>query len=269
MKFKELPLSVYHSLRLRYKKTIPSKNTLPVIVSLTSIPSRLSTLDIVISSLLSQSQCPQQIILWLNEDLKQNLPQYLVRLEGDIFKICYCEGNSSYRKLLPSLKDYPNSIIVTCDDDMIYPKNWLSGLYQCHKNRPKDVISQVGRLITRDDNKQLKAYKNWCFLKYEYTRDNFLPVGYGGVLYPCKTFSAEVFNEELFMKLSPKADDLWFKALSFLNDKQSYCASETARPIPLLGSQTFSLRKTNIGQDANRTQWLALCEYFPKLKEIG
>ena len=95
-----------------------------------------------------------------------------------------------------------------------------------------------------------------------------MPIGYGGVLYPCNTFTKQVFDESLYATLSPKADDLWFKAMAYLNGKKAVCASEKAKPIPIIRSQQVSLNSSNISKDGNRTQWQALCEYFPELKNL-
>ena len=269
MKIKELPTSFFHSFRLRYTRVGDKGQRIPVIVSLTSIPSRLASLDIVIKSLFDQSSPPNLIILWLNHALKNDVPEQLKQLQGKYFEIRYCEGSSSYRKLLPSLKAYPESTIVTCDDDLIYPENWLSNLYKAHKEHPGLVVSQVARIISRDENKRLKAYKAWPFIRYESQNNHLLPIGFGGVLYPPNTFTEEVFNESLYMSLSPRADDLWFKAMSYLNNKQTYCASEKARPIPIMRTQKVSLGKKNIGADMNKKQWQALCDHFPALRKLG
>ncbi len=270
MKLKELPISIFYSLRLRYlAKEQKKTECLNMIISLTSIPSRIATLDIVVTSLLEQSKPPRKIILWLNTELKTRLPTRLKRLEGDCFKIRYCKGTSSYRKLLPSLKAYPDETIVTCDDDMIYPVDWLSNLYRCHLVHKSCVISQVGRLIERDNNSELMPYKEWKFIRHEYSKPNLLPIGYGGVLYPPNTFNEQVFDEEIYLRLSPKADDLWFKAMAYLNGKEAYCASEKARPIPIIRSQKIALNNENIDEDRNRKQWQALCEYYPSLKSIN
>ena len=131
VKVKEMPISFWHTVRLRFFAKPPSEGTtVPVIVSLTSIPSRLSILDITIASLLQQSLQPERIILWLNTEDKPRLPERLLALQGDCFQIHFCEGTSSYRKLLPTLQRYKDKVIVTCDDDMIYPANWLQHLYR-------------------------------------------------------------------------------------------------------------------------------------------
>lgn len=268
MKLKELPISLFHSIRLRYGKKKTSNKQIPVVVSLTTIPDRLNALDIVISSLLEQRAQPKLIVLWLNESLRARIPEKLEQLQGEVFKIKFCEGTSSFRKLLPSLQCFQDSVIVTCDDDMIYPNNWLEGLYQSHLKHDGCVVSQVGRLVQRGGNGKVLPYKQWPFIRSEYSDNNFLPIGYGGVLYPIGTFGSEVFNEAVYLKLCPKADDLWFKAMAYLNGKSAYCASEQARPIPLIGSQKISLNKENIANDRNREQWEQLCDHFPELYSL-
>jgi len=271
MKLKEIPYSIFHSFRLRhFRRSSKRWVKIPVIISLTSIPSRLPLLDIVIASLLEQTSRPEKIILWLNYSLKNKIPKHLMDLQNEVFSIQYCSGTSSFRKLLPTLAvpEYKDSIIVTCDDDMIYPKNWLNSLYLGHLNHPECVISQVGRLIGRDNNKELIPYNEWEFIRNEYVGASFLPIGYGGVLYPKNIFNEQVFDEEVFMALCPKADDLWFKAMSYLNGKKTYCVSEKARPIPILRSQKVSLNSSNIKRDGNRIQWQALCKHYPSLRNI-
>ena len=104
-----------------------------VIISLTSIPSRLSTLHLTIKSLLNQGVSFEKIILWLHEDLKNNLPPALEKLQGKRFEIRYSTTTEPHRKLIETLKLYPDRIIVTCDDDVMYPDDWLFRLLESWK----------------------------------------------------------------------------------------------------------------------------------------
>ena len=116
--FKELPPSLFHSLRLslipRSKLLSVRKEQLPVIVSLTSIPARFKRLHLVIRSLLTQSHHPKKIVLWINDEIKDKIPEKLLKLQGEIFQICYSPLNCSHRKLIHSLEKYPGEIIITC-----------------------------------------------------------------------------------------------------------------------------------------------------------
>src|SRR5690625_6231368 len=80
MKLKEYPQSLftaYKLLALKPERLHAVQESLPIIVSLTSIPSRLSTVHLTIRSLLAQSHKPQRIVLWLNEKLRDQVPDTL------------------------------------------------------------------------------------------------------------------------------------------------------------------------------------------------
>jgi len=261
---KELPISIYNSIKLILTPisvlNSDTKETLPVIVSLTSIPSRLSTLHLVIRSLLVQDVRPKKILLWLNDDLKNTIPKKLSRLESTVFEIRYSALNCSHRKLIHSLKAYPEDSIITCDDDLMYRNNWLSKIYQEHLKHPKAIIGNHTVHINHDTNDEPLPFKQW---RNEFvTKVNpkaFVPIGAWGILYPPHSLSKETTEKELFLKLAPKADDLWFKAMALVKGTLSIQAEELPKdPIPIIGSQKVALKKDNLGKDKNTEQWQAL-----------
>ena len=274
MKLKELPVSLFKTLKLISipAKQIknPSGKVLPVIVSLTSIPSRLHIIHITLRSILSQKEVPQKIVLWLNESLKNEIPKNLKTIEGPFFEIRYSTYNCSHRKLVHSLELFPKAIIITCDDDCIYRPNWLKSLYNTHLKYPQDIIAHRLRCIRYDENNNLLPYKQWKLDAAQSGNTSaLLPIGSEGVLYPPHSLLKQATDAELYLKLTPKADDLWFKAMSFLNETQ--CRKSEHAPelsIPIIGTQAVSLKKTNVNQDLNRDQWLSLVNYYnlPVLK---
>ena len=235
----------------------PSQDTLPVIVSLTSIPSRLAMLHFGIRSLMAQSHTPEKIVLWLHESLKDAIPLNLIRLTGDVFEIRYSPYTCSHRKLIHSLGSFPGSIIVTCDDDHIYPVNWLKLLYDDHLNFPLDIVANRCRYISYDSNGNTHPYKQWTTkVPYGTASQALMPVGYGGVLYPPNVLHQDTTKSDLFLKLAPMADDLWFKAMSFLNGTNCRKASTECGVLhPVPGTRRVRLAKKNVNQDMNRKQW--------------
>lgn len=268
MKLKEIPVSIYNSAKLLAlsSKNMASKTKLeiPAIVSLTSIPSRLGTLHLTIRSLLNQDARPKKIVLWLHHSLKNEIPKKLVTLESSLFEIMYSDLTCSHRKLIHSIELFPNDIIITCDDDMIYRTNWLRLLYEEHKFNPNKIIANQTRYITYNKIGELQSYKNWKYDKnLNFKESAVIPIGAEGVLYPPKSLSEKVTNAELFLELAPKADDLWFKAMALIAETNAVQAKEKAKtPIPIIGSQKQSLKKSNIGEDKNKTQWLAITTHF-------
>lgn len=266
MKLKEIPKSIYIAVKLRLNASSqkPQKPIKGCIVSLTSIPERLSTLHLTIMSLLQQSVQPDKIILWLNDSLAGNIPKTLKNLESDLFQIEYRQGTTSHRKLIFSLDEFSEHVVVTCDDDVMYPKNWLGSLFENHLQYPDCVVANECREISYDSSGEPLSYKEWpTIAEVGYTSENLLPIGYGGVLYPPGVLHKDVTKEALYMELAPRADDLWFKAMSLLNSIKVYrSSSPTQKPIPIVGAKGNSLAKTNINQDGNRTQWKAICDHY-------
>ena len=268
MKLKEIPISVYHSLRLR---SLPAEKLrsgqgeeAPVVVTLTAIPSRMGRLDLVIRSLLNQDLLPAKILLWLPESLRGPLPRRLEELLGGRFEIAYTPLTCPHKKLIHTLERYPNLPAVTCDDDMIYRRPWLRELYETSLLHPECITAHQLRYIRHGEDGLPLPYSEWVLPAGEVPNPRgLLAIGAGGVLYPPGCLDPRVQDSPLFLELCPRADDLWFKAMSLL---AGTCVRGTPRrsgePIPIIGSQKTSLKKTNIGQDGNRLQWLRLVEYF-------
>ena len=144
MKLTEYLPYLRNAIRFRFitKKQISSQHEpLNCVISLTSIPSRLKTLHLTVASLLLQEQQARQIVLWLNGDLKGRIPSKLMKLEGERFTIVFRDQYSSHRKLVFALQEYPNDVVITCDDDMLYHKTWLGSLYRDHQRFPSQIIA--------------------------------------------------------------------------------------------------------------------------------
>jgi hypothetical protein len=264
MKLREYPFSIikYFELNLLPREN-PTAVKVPCIISLTSIETRIRTLHWVIKSLLSQSYRPKKIILWLHYDLEKKLPQNLLRLEGDVFQIRFRGQSCSHRKLVFVLKEFSDEVIVTCDDDIMYDRNWLQSLYESHMKYPRDIIAQECRMISIKKNKLL-AYREWPYVESaNLSLPNLLAIGYGGVLYPVGVMHTDTTREELYKRLAPKADDLWFKAMSLINGvKVRRALNPVKKPIPIIGAKGNSLAVTNVEQDYNRTQWQSICNHY-------
>ena len=109
-----------------------------VIVSLTTIPSRLKdendlAIKDCINSLINQSYAEYEIHFNIpNINKKTNeeyvIPDWLNNLDSNKLKIFRTEDYGSITKIAPTLlreKD-PDSIIIVCDDDLVYHKDMVS-----------------------------------------------------------------------------------------------------------------------------------------------
>lgn len=267
MKVKEIPLSIYQTLKLRaigLKELLHPGESLPVIVSLTSFEKRLHVADLPVRSLLSRKHKPVKILLWLHDTLEGRIPKSLSQLEGSLFSIHFSDWDRSHLKLVRTLEMYPGTLVATIDDDLIYRDGWLEKLYSEHLRKPGHILANQTRLIRHGRDGSVLPYAQWPTNYNPALGGNqILPIGSAGALYPPGSLDSRFGDVDLFQKLAPKADDLWFKAMSLLKGTPSaQTADRPGSPVPIFGSQTVSLKKENIDQDRNRNQWQALIDYF-------
>lgn len=212
--------SIFKGYCYKFKIDIKGIEHLPSIVCKSSHPRTIVTLtsygrrvkDVVyytLVSLLEQDMLPDKIILWLDSDnwSSDNLPIKLKSLQRKGISIRFCEDIKSYKKLIPALEEYPDDILITVDDDMIYHHSFLSKLIYEHNKHPKDIICNLCRFPNKDKNGNLTSYNDWI---NETVGCYYMPIGSWGILYPPHSLHKDVLDRTLFFKLSPTADDIWF-----------------------------------------------------------
>lgn len=191
---------------------------IPVIISLTTYGLRLQEVYITLESLLHQTLQPNKIVLSLSDKYNNSflLPEILKKQTDRGVELLFCKDIRSYTKLLPVLYKYPNAIIITVDDDMIYPCDFVEKLVKSYKEDNSKVHFYYGHTISLDDNGKPTSYDEWVKSPASGSSLFNLPTGVDGILYPPNCFHDDVFNETLFMDLCPFADDLWFKAMTLM-----------------------------------------------------
>ncbi|GMO11670.1 MAG: glycosyl transferase [Rickettsiales bacterium] len=248
-------------------------NTPKIIISLTSYPARINTVDQTIKTLLTQTYKVDEIILWLGieqfPNKEQDLPKQLLSLEEEGLTIKYCKDIKSYKKLIPALIEYKDDVIITVDDDILYENDRIEKLVRAYKNDPTEIHCHRGRQITFN-NRKIAEY-NKCLFYFDGKKgfDIFF-TGAGGVLYPPHCLYEYVLNENLFMKLAPTADDIWFWAMAILQNTKINIVKDGyyKKIIHVNGTRENSLWSANkFGK--NDEQIKNILKYYPKiLKKI-
>jgi len=248
------------------------------IVSLTSYGKRLKdTAPYAIISLFNQSVRPDRIILWVGRNDREKIPSVMAKLQEKGLDILFCEDVRSYTKLIPSLENFPNDYIITADDDIYYPQNWFEQLITEHKKNPKKIICHRAHGIKVDENHNLLPYNEWDYCAQVIQAERIFPTGVGGILYPPKCFHKDITNKELFMKLAPHADDVWFWAMAVINreyfgDESPYVVIEGgySRDLdfvaPELEISNDTLNSSNVRNGGNDKQLKAVIEQYPQIK---
>jgi hypothetical protein len=269
---KYISIENYHHFSTIFSKKIgitQHKRNPPLIVSITTIAERLYKVHLCIESLLRQSLKPDYLMLWVSvtEDM---IPKKLDRLKQRGLQIKFCKDIRSHRKIIYTLKENPQSIIVTADDDLFYPRDWLKQLYDAYQEEPQYIHCHRAHLMIKDPGGKLKKYNEWNALSPGIRLPSLFiwPVGMYGVLYPPHSLSDEVLNEEVFMRLSPYSDETWAKAMSLLKGTQCkkvspFCPQYTH----IRGVRGKSLNKIN-SEGKKDEQIQAVFEYFNLYKVI-
>jgi Glycosyl transferase family 2 len=219
-----------------------------VIVSLTSFPARVDRVRPTLWSILAQSRPPDRLVLVLAEDdfPDRRLPSRITELETLGVELRWVARNiGSYKKLIPILADHSTDLIVTADDDVLYPRNWLADLLEAHRQAPDRIIAHRAYAIAMRAERPL-PYSQWRPADTRTPSRRVFPTGRGGILYPPAALPPEVFDVDLALQLCPYADDIWFKAMSLKAGTPVGVVSDTFNNFyETLLSQRNSLSYTN------------------------
>jgi hypothetical protein len=214
-------------------------------------------------------------VLWLSEEQfpnkEKDIGQSVLNFCKYGLEIKYYKTNiRSYTKLIPSLKAYPNDIIITVDDDIYYDEKLIERLYTTYlKSSEKNIVADRCHKVAVY-GKKIKPYQQWlkCIPPQNSSFLNF-QTGVGGVLYPPRSLSPEVLKEEIFFSIAPTTDDVWFWAMAVLNGTKILVAENSTRHLTYVNPERelglnddatlFSVNKNSeCGNDAQLKKILAV-----------
>jgi hypothetical protein len=248
------------------------------IISLTTYYDRFDSAHLAIESLLAQkSSRPFAVHLYLvDADIQKNggvIPPRIEALTEKGLKIFVRNaGYGSYNKLLFALRENPGATIITADDDILYPDDLLERLTRKSLEHPECIVCNYGYMLSFDRRGRFRHYYELMDAgegpcpQREYPTILLFPVGVGGVLYPPNALDDIVFDAEMFSRICPYADDIWFKIASL--KKNTLCVQTDARNIKLAtvkDPQDANLTETNVKMGMNDRQFEACFEHYPDM----
>lgn len=239
-----------------------------VIVSLTSHPPRFRTLHLSLRTLLNQSVSPDRLILWVAEDDIHLVPESVRTLKG--VEVRASKDYRSYTKIITALEQFPDAYIVTADDDIYYPRDWL-------KNLLKTVSPGEGAIVCNKpyrfkvSGSTILPIADWVGSVRDHaallpSRDLFITTGPGAV-FPPKCLHQMVGNEKLFKKLAPYCDDTWLTWMAYRRGTPIKSSGAKYGSGCWVGTHTTSLWLHNQNQRMDR-QVVAMSEYFGPLHRL-
>ena len=250
--------------------TYPLKS---LIVSLTSYPKRINSIYQCIKSLLVQSVKPHKLILWLAEEQfpqkEHDLPKSLLQLTNEGLTISWCNDLKSYKKIIPTIKLYPDSIIVTADDDIIYPRDWLLQLIVSYIRSPQCIHCHRAHRVKTLADGYPAPYQKWDRagknMSVNSSHRNFF-TGVGGVLYPPHSLFRDVTRDDIFMQQLPSGDDIWLWGMALLQGTKIQRVRYSDFSLNFVeGSQDVALHRMNDQGGMNDIMIKNLLNIYPQL----
>lgn len=231
-----------------------------IIVSLTTYPARIKIVWMTIACLLNQDYLNMRVILWLSKEQFQSLsdlPIKLLKLQKKGLIIRFKEDDlRSHKKYYYAFSEYPNNIVVTVDDDILYHPHIISALVETYQQRPKDVICNRAVNIDKQNN-----YSSWSIVTDASSSWKILPTGIGGVLYPPKSLDDRAFDIETIKQTCLNGDDLWLNFMCRLQGTKVTKSSFKTGLITILSSQETALCKSNCGENKNDQQIKSISQW--------
>ena len=279
------------------------KNNPEIIVSLTSFPDRIHTVVKTIKTLLNQTKKPDRVILWLAPEQfpnkEKDLPEELLDLRKFGLTIDWYKDIRSYKKIIPTLKKYPDAIIITTDDDIYYAPDTVETLYKSYLEHPAEIHAHrcdwlrvnIKKACLNNKNDKLidtspqpsHQGEGAQIITWAKTRELFKDLhrdeasfrqrltGYGAVLYPPHSLHKDVTDEELISRTIPTHDDIWLWAMAVLNGTKTRLVKGYSESINYVeNSQQYGLCKVNkkgVGMGLGEAYDIILKEY-PQISEI-
>tara|TARA_R110000772_G_scaffold28437_1_gene71629 strand:- start:1585 stop:2460 length:876 start_codon:yes stop_codon:yes gene_type:complete len=230
-----------------------------LVVSLTSYKPRFATLYPTILSLIQQQTAPDAILLWVSRVDYKYLPAEILELqgkvnyEGTVFEIFETDDTGPYKKIIPAIENYVNHFIATADDDVYYPRWWLSNLVTEYNGNNSEIICYLAHEITfKNAQREVNPYDDWISCK-KGNVDTLLgfPVGAGGVLYPPNSLDNLVVRRDIFLMESPMTDDIWLFWMARLKGSTTKKTRKSFKVICWPSSQKVGLLNDNVKNNKN------------------
>lgn len=263
---------------LKFKKNIYGLNIdevreQKIIISMATYNKRYATIIPTLKSILHQSIKADKIIVWLDNECPQNkITTEMEDMKKFGVEFRYTEdGLKAHKKYYYAMKEFPNDIIITIDDDLVYSSNMIKSLLDYYKKNSDVVCARRVHKITFDFDGNIKPYVEW---KYEFRKEKkesylLCATGGAGTLYPPGILPEEAFDIENIKRLCLNADDIWLKVMQLINHKKViWVRNLYVMPYETKNSQNTALNTGNTLQGGNDEYISLLKEVYPKAFEL-
>jgi hypothetical protein len=243
------------------------------IASITTYPARFEYFLKAVKSIDMQSVRSKTLVVNIAKEDMLAAEQDLVRRTKFAYSrkviFQYVENLRPANKIIPTAKNFPNDIIVTFDDDILYPQDRVKSLMRYHELFPKNPIAYRTRQV-EFKGKSLTPYNSWK-LSYHIKGSSPLnfPTSVSGSLYPPGIFPEEFFDTETYKKLCHTNDDIWTYFHMLKNKTAFVKAGNEIKPPDIDGSQATALWRGNVSKGSNDKMMKALEKEYGNVYDLA
>lgn len=246
-----------------------------VVVSIASYPKRMPYICGSVETLLRQTIVPDEICLTLaREEFGENDESLMapIREMGEAgITVFWAERNlRPHNKYFWCMQSHPEDIVITVDDDIVYPPTLVQSLLEQHYCHPEAVVANRTHIVTKNEKNELLPYKQWVMEQsesFDRPQTDLLATGAGGILYPPHAFDSEVFDADAIEDTCLLADDLWL----FVHEIRLGIPVVNTTASPYLfyvpGSQEEGLYIENLDNGRNDVVLAGLFERYPSVRD--
>ncbi|TFD69783.1 hypothetical protein [Cryobacterium ruanii] len=229
-----------------------------VVVNLTSFDHRIDLVFYALETIAAGRVRPRRLILWLDDTAAlAHPPAALRRLQRRGLEIRSCPNFGPHKKQYPYALTGPTLPLVAADDDVLYPRGWLAELLEAAARHPRDVTGQRAHTITFDGDR-VAPYARWVAARSTAASFRTLCTGVSGIYYPLSLLAALRGEGDAFLRVAPRADDLWVYAVAVRHGIRARQVGERQAEYPAIpGSQRGTLYRQNVTEGGNDEQFAA------------
>lgn len=250
----------------------PKNNRASVTVCMTSIPTRIDKVWVVMECIIRQTIQPDTVLLYLSKKQfkKIEVPSSLQRyVNSDFLHIVWVDEDiRSYKKFWYYIRDFPDRGFITLDDDILYPSDIIEILLKSYDKSKKIIPACYCYKIKFDYSGKILQYEEWeKNTKRGYVGNDIFFGSGGGVYFPAGSLLGANLPYDMISQICPFADDIWLNAFVRRNGYVVMCAKNRRSVVSVPNDCKKNLSSYNLDNGGNNNQMKSVVSFF--IKEYG
>jgi hypothetical protein len=189
-------------------------------------------------------------------------PAVMERFSANGVHFDTCDDLGPHKKWLPMIEGGAREPFLICDDDILYPRDWLESLIR--EDREDAYVGTRCHRIRRHASGMPLSYEKWnrdVDWELSPSFDLFI-TGCGGAIIHPDRISSEFRDRKAIFEKCPKADDIWLKAAHAAAGIPCYKTRYSFPCLEIPGTGATSLMQTNVDAGGNDCQLTAVKQWL-------